>query len=163
MGRTFTSDRSWAFDIGVDELWERLTAVDEYPTWWPWLRGFDVEGGFSAESRWHCVVAPPLPYVVRFSIELDRVEPPRFAAASVLGDIRGHAQLTVEERAGDLSRARLTSALSPADPLLRRVASVASPLVRWGHDWVLDQGRRQFVERGIAQTSRPRRGAPEDG
>lgn len=150
MAKTFTSDRSWGFDVGVDELWERLTAVDEYPTWWPWLRRFDADGGFATDSRWDCVVAPPLPYVVRFSIELDQVEPRSFASATVQGDIRGHAELRIEPDRSGRSRARLTSSLAPADPLLRRVASVASPLVQWGHDWVLDQGRRQFVERGIA-------------
>jgi hypothetical protein len=147
--RTFASDRSWQFDVGVEELWDRLTAVEEYPQWWPWLRRFHPDRGFAQRSEWRCVVAPPLPYVVRFTVVLEDVEPCARVDATVHGDVRGHARLELDTPAEGGSTARLTSRLAPSNPLLRRVATVASPLVQWGHDWVLEQGQRQFVERGI--------------
>lgn len=148
MPQPFRSDRTWAFGVGSGQLWERIAAVDEYTTWWPWLTDFDPGRGFAEGERWRCEVRPPLPYVVRFTILIDRVEAPVCVQATVSGDIGGEALLVVTSE-GSGSRARLRSSLHPAHPLLRGVAGMARPLVGWGHDWVLDQGRRQFVDRAI--------------
>lgn len=147
MPRPFRSDRHWTFDLGPDDLWARLSSCDDYQDWWPWLRGLDRDGGFRQGARWHCEVAPPLPYVVRFTVELLEVEPPRRVAASVVGDVVGEAELRVEPVGVQRSRAWLGSRLAPAHPLLRAFGAIARPAVEWGHDWVLDQGRRQFVAR----------------
>lgn len=147
--RSFASDRDWTFDRPVDELWDRLSSPQRYAEWWPWLRRFDPGDGFVEGAEWSCEVQPPLPYVVRFRIRLDRVDPGRRASASVRGDIRGHAELTVDRVGAATSRARLRSGLAPAHPLLAGFGRVARPLVEWGHDWVLDQGRRQFVDRAL--------------
>jgi hypothetical protein len=144
----FRSDRSWRFDLGPDELWDRIASVEAYPEWWPWLRSFRPSGGLEHGSRWHCEVSPPLPYVVRFTVYIQRIERARAGRrvdARVDGDIRGEATLHLDAD-GDGTSARLRSALEPANPLLRSVGKVARPAVEWGHDWVLDEGRRQFVD-----------------
>ncbi len=146
VGPAFSSDRAWDFDDEPADLWARIAEVDRYEDWWPWLRRFEPHGGFRTAARWGCEVAPPLPYVVRFTIALDRVEQARRADATVSGDIRGTANLTVEPRPGGGAHARLVSKLAPANPVLRTFGLVARPLVEWGHDWVLDQGQRQFVQ-----------------
>lgn len=148
---TFRSDRSWTFALAPDALWERMTAVEEYPSWWSWLERFRPIGGFEPGARWSCTVVPPVPYDVSFSLLIDRVEPMREVRARVVGDIRGEATLTLDEVA-DGCTARLRSQLAPSSPLLRGVGSVARPLVEWSHDWVLDQGQRQFVERALDPT-----------
>lgn len=42
---------------------------------------------------------------------------------------------------------RLRSALSPQNRVLRLVTLGARPVARFGHDWVLDSGVRQFRRR----------------
>ena len=49
----------------------------------------------------------------------------------------------------DTDELRLTAALSPGSPAFRVLATLARPLVTRGHDWVLDTGARQFVDRAI--------------
>lgn len=142
------SDRLWTFDLDADSLWGRMSDLDRYRGWWPWLREFDADGGFGPGARWRCTVAPPLPYVVRFVIDLERVDEGRSVTASVSGDITGEARLDVEPVDGTHSRAHLVSHLAPSNPVLRGFARAAGPLVRWGHDWVIDQGRRQFDSNG---------------
>lgn len=149
MAPSFVSDRDWTFEVTPDELWSAMVETDRYPSWWPWLRRFDPGEGFETGARWHCEVAPPLPYVVRFSVTLDRIEHGSSARATVDGDVRGDALLTVDDLGDGRSSARLRSRLAPANPVLRNVGRVARPVVEWGHDWVLDQGLRQFVERGL--------------
>jgi hypothetical protein len=85
---------------------------------------------------------------VRFTIELVEVTPVASADAIVTGDIRGTARLTVA--ATDRGcEARLQSSLEPANRVLRGIGVVARPMIEWGHDWVLDQGQRQFVRRAV--------------
>lgn len=144
----FRSDRSWQFGVPREALWEHINATAEYPSWWPWLREFDCSGPIVEGGRWSCAVVPPLSYTVRFTIEFGRVEVGRVVDAVITGDIEGTARLTIESRS-DGSNARLVSSLRPSNPLLRGFATVARPLVGYGHDWILDEGRRQFVERAF--------------
>jgi hypothetical protein len=147
--RPFSSDRDWSFDVDAGTLWDRFSDIDRYESWWPWLHSFDPDGGFAPGARWSCVVVPPLPYRVHFTVELDRIEVGRRVEATVTGDVRGAAVLEVHDGADGGSRARLRSELAPAHPVLRSVGRVARPMVEWGHDWVLDQGRHQFVTRAL--------------
>jgi hypothetical protein len=141
------SDRRYRFDVDPPTLWKAMTDVDAYRRWWPWLSRLDA-GGFDAGERWQCVVRPPLPYSLRFALDLEVVDPPTLAEAAVSGDIVGSARLTVVPD-GDGSIARLQSLLAPANPFLRRVARIARPVVRFGHDWVLDTGAAQFRRHGL--------------
>lgn len=148
MPAAFRSDRSWRFAVPKAELWERLNATEDYPSWWPWLREFDAGGRMVEDERWSCAVSPPLPYMVRFAIRFDRVDPGRVVETTISGDIEGVARLTLDDDDGG-SSARLVSSLRPANPLLRSFGVVARPLVEYGHDWILDEGRRQFVSRAF--------------
>jgi uncharacterized protein YndB with AHSA1/START domain len=136
------SDRSYRFAVPAEELWRALSRVEDYRTWWPWLRGFDGSS-FEPGEAWHCVVQPPLPYSLRFRVILDDVEPARAASATITGDITGTARLEVIPAAGGCE-ARLVSRLSPASSMLRTIAVMARPVARFGHDWVLDSALRQF-------------------
>jgi hypothetical protein len=86
-----------------------------------------------------------LPYVVRFTVYVVEIDAGSAARAVITGDIKGTARLTIEARGEGSSRARLVSSLVPVNPLLRSAAVLARPAVGWGHDWVLDHGRAQFV------------------
>jgi hypothetical protein len=141
------SDRRYRFDVSPEGLWERISDVDEFCRWWPWLRGFEADELCAGEA-WDCTVQPPLPYLLRFTIALEEVVPPRLVTACVTGDIVGDARLEVgAQDAGCV--VRLQSDLAPGNRYLRAVASVARPLVRYGHDWVLDTGARQFSRRAL--------------
>lgn len=152
MVRPVRSDRRWSFEESPDEIWASISEVGNYRRWWPWLRTFDPDDGLVTAACWYCEVEPPLPYVVRFRIELDRVDVARSVQTTVSGDVRGAAELTLRECPDGGTTARLVSRLTPANPLLRTVGTVARPMVQWGHDWVLDQGRRQFVDRRRSST-----------
>jgi hypothetical protein len=162
------SDR-W-YDVGADRrrVWEAFGATDRYRSWWPWLTEFDG-GPLVRGARWSCAVSPPLPYVVRFTLTLVAVEEARSIRALVEGDITGSATLElvddpdVDSDLPDLPdgsdgsdgsdgvacRIHLRADLAPSHTALRLVAGAASPVVRRGHDWVLDTGARQFRERAL--------------
>lgn len=142
------SDRRYRFPVEPEELWAVLTRTDEYRGWWPWLRHLDgaelVPG-----TEWGCVVQPPLPYVLRFTLCIVEVDVPRSVAAVVDGDLTGDARLDIAAT-GDGTELHLVSRLAPSNVVLRSVARLASPVARFGHDWVLDTGVRQFRERALS-------------
>jgi hypothetical protein len=104
---------------------------------------------FVAGARWACVIQPPLPYALRFDLRLVEVEAPTLAVARLDGDIVGEARLDVTQ-VGDGAQARLVSDLAPGNRMLQAVARLARPVARYGHDWVLDTGARQFRQHALA-------------
>ena len=137
------SDRSYRFTVDAPELWAAIEKVDNFPSWWPWLRRFDAQG-LEPGDAWQCTVQPPLPYSLSFGITIDEVVPGERVTATVSGEISGAAQLTLSPNDDGGCTARLTSQLAPASRFLQAIALVARPVVTLGHDWVLDTGARQF-------------------
>ncbi len=143
------SDRQFTFDRPPAEVWDAMSRTSAYRAWWPWLRHLEA-GGLVSGDVWSCHIQPPLPYFLRFTITLGEVVPGTSAQATIDGDITGTAAFTLAPAAGGGSEGRLVSDLAPASSVLRAFAAVARPLVVWGHDWVLDEGIRQFERRGLA-------------
>ena len=143
------SDRRFAFDRPPPEVWAAMARTDAYTRWWPWLRRLDATGLVEGDV-WTCHIQPPLPYFLRFTITLDEVVQGELARATIAGDIVGTAEFSLAPTDDGRSEGRLVSDLAPSSPVLRAFALVARPLVVWGHDWVLDEGVRQFQARGLA-------------
>jgi Polyketide cyclase / dehydrase and lipid transport len=141
------SDQRHRFDAAPDELWAAIASIDRYREWWPWLRRFDADG-LSTGDVWAATVQPPLPYRVSFDLHLIEVDAPRVVAADVTGDVEGSARLEVfAVDAG--SELHFTSELTPTNSVLRAVTRLASPVARYGHEWVLNTGLAQFRARAL--------------
>lgn len=145
------SDRWYEVPAGREEVWAAFARPARFPEWWPWLVAFDGDD-LAVGRRWTCTVAPPLPYRVRFTLHLTLVEAPHAVEAAVDGDVVGDARLELSG-AGTRSRIHLVSDLAPGNAALQAFASVARPVVRRGHDWVLDTGARQFVDRAVGPSA----------
>jgi uncharacterized protein YndB with AHSA1/START domain len=141
------SDRRFRIPLEPAGLWARIADLDGYRRWWPWLRELDADA-LAVGDQWRCTVRPPLPYVVRFTITIDDLVPAERIDVTVRGDISGTATLHIRPAPGGCE-ARLISALTPDHRALRLLTFAAGPMVRFGHDWVLDSGARQFIERAV--------------
>jgi hypothetical protein len=91
----------------------------------------------TAGSVFHGVVVPPLPYRMRLRVVLLACVPPHCIDASVHGDLVGSARLVLEPE-GDGTRATVAWTIEMTQRPMRLAARVASPLLRWGHDRVVD-------------------------
>jgi hypothetical protein len=136
------SDRSYRFAVSPDALWSAIAETGEYRRWWSWLTDFDA-GGLVAGDVWRCAVRPPLPYTLRFAIHIDEVVPATLVTARLSGDIAGTARVDIAPN-HDGCDVRVRSALGPGSAVFTTIALVARPIVRRGHDWILDTGARQF-------------------
>ena len=141
------SDRRFRFDVEPQAVWDAIGQIESYREWWPWLVEFEARG-LQPGDVWRCAVRPPLPYTVRFAIELLELAEPHLVTAQLTGDISGTARLEIQP-AGTGSDLRLTSALGPNGRAFRLFATTARPIARYGHDWILDTGAAQFAKRAL--------------
>jgi carbon monoxide dehydrogenase subunit G len=126
------------FELVPEDLWARLEDVDQFEGWWPWLTQFRLEGdGLSAGSVLRGVVTPPLPYRMRLRVELIRCERPRAIDARVEGDLTGQASLRLRPDAGG-TQADVAWNVEMRQPAMRLASRMAYPLLRWGHDRVVE-------------------------
>jgi uncharacterized protein YndB with AHSA1/START domain len=140
-----TTKHRYELPLPREDVWRLISEVSQYRAWWPWLRAFDA-AALAADEEWRCEVQPPMPYLVRFRVVIEHVEPAVSVRASVTGDVVGVAMLRLDDRdSGHGCTATLDSSLAPGNRALRLVSRFAAPIARFGHDWVLDSGARQFV------------------
>ena len=139
------SDQTHVVERSVAEVWDAIGRTEDFRSWWPWLRRLDASGVIEGDE-WRCTVQPPLPYVLRFTIEIDEVEDGRRVSAIVTGDIVGTAELWLSA-VDDGCSVRLASVLEPSNRALKLVSGLAPWMARFGHDWVVRTGLDQFRRR----------------
>lgn len=139
------SERRTPLDAPPEAVWAALRQVERYRSWWPWLRSFDGRSLATGE-RWTCSVQPPLPYRVRFTIELVDVVEAGHVTASIGGDVAGTARLDLVPL-GAGTELQLTAELRAATRWLRQVERWAHPVARFGHDRIIDRALGQLAER----------------
>jgi carbon monoxide dehydrogenase subunit G len=119
-------------------LWEAMEDVERFEAWWPWLQEFRLDGdGLEAGTVLHGVVAPPLPYRMRVRVELVSCQRPAAINAVVHGDLEGTASLRMQP-AGAGSAVDAAWTVEMMQGPMRLASRVAHPLLRWGHDRVVD-------------------------
>lgn len=143
-------DATFAFPAPVSEVWAQILRFECFCSWWGWLREFSVDGdGLQRGTVLRGVVMPPLPYRMRLDVILGDCVPERSISAAVHGDLEGAAQLTFD---GDEARTRAHASwrIEMMQRPMRVAARFAYPLLRWGHDRVVDATvdgfRRHLVE-----------------
>jgi hypothetical protein len=148
------SDRTYSFDHPRDRVWGTIGNLDCYPTRWPWLRNFDATS-LEPGATWTCAIQPPLPYTLRIRVAIVQVDPGRLISATVHGDLRGSATVRLTGDDHERCDVRVESTLSPSNRVMGVAARLVAPVARWGHDWVLDTGARQFATELAASQDRP--------
>lgn len=158
---TVEYEQTFSFTLTPEALWESIGHTERFEAWWGWLGELRLDGaGLADGSILHGVVAPPLPYRMRLEIGIEHAEPPRRIEASVDGDLRGRAHLDLEP-AGSGTLATVGWTIEMRQRPMRLAALFGAPLLRWGHDRVVEatvEGFRRNVELPALTTSDERPG-----
>ena len=107
-----------------------------------------------AGQTWDCLIKPPVPWSIRLAVEITEAVPVSLITARVTGEVTGEGQLDIRP-SDEGSELRIRTRLAPASAVLRAAAYLAAPLSRFGHDWVMDTGSRQFRAHMANTTSTP--------
>ncbi len=144
----------FAFDVSPETLWTSIEHGERFEAWWTWLREFRLVGpGLEAGAVLHGVVSPPVPYTMRIRVELDRCVRPERIDATVHGDLEGPACLVLEP-AGPGTLAEVAWTVEMTQRTMRLAARFAHPLMRWGHDRVIEATVNGY-RRHLASTGGP--------
>ncbi len=138
------------FDLSPEEMWDALEHTERFEAWWGWLREFRLEGNRLAPgSVLHGLVSPPVPYQMKVQVLIDEAVRPSLVVATVHGDLQGTARLQLGAEGGG-TRVEARWSIEMMQRPMRVAARVARPLLRWGHDRVVEAtvaGFRSHVER----------------
>jgi hypothetical protein len=128
----------FTFPVPPDHLWAAIERLDDFERWWGWLGHLQVEGtGLEEGSVLRGTVSPPVPYRMRVEVELQRCVPYQLIDARVTGDLAGDAHLRIHAD-GASSITDVDWSLEMLQRPMRVAARVAYPLLRWGHDGVVE-------------------------
>jgi uncharacterized protein YndB with AHSA1/START domain len=129
---------SFSLEVPPERVWQAIERFERFETWWGWLEEFRIEGaGLVDGAELHGVVSPPLPYHMRLCVILDRCSRPKSIDATIHGDLEGTARLRLEPD-HDGTRAEVAWTIEMIQRPMRLAARVAYPLLRWGHDRVVE-------------------------
>lgn len=143
-------DGSFWFPVTREQLWATIEEFDSFEAWWSWLREFSAASrGLVDGNVLSGLVVPPVPYRLRLRVTLDSCTRPSSIEATIDGDLRGHAALSLLPVDGG-TRVGATWRLEMASMPMRVAARVAYPVVRWGHDRVVDMTVAGFRRRVVA-------------
>jgi hypothetical protein len=142
------------FDLPPEGMWDALEHSERFEGWWGWLHEFRLEGGgLQAGSVLQGLVSPPVPYEMRVQVLLDTCTRPQQIDASVAGDLEGTAHLHLERR-GTGTRADVAWTVEMKQRSMRMAARLASPLLRFGHDRVVEATVAGF-RRNLSREPKP--------
>ncbi len=125
-------------------VWATMGEFDQFEQWWGWLGNLTVEGdGLRTGSVLRGSVSPPVPYRMDVRVELQRCVPEQLVDAIVHGDLEGVAHLSLQAEA-EGTRADVAWTMEMMQRPMRAAARLAYPLLRWGHDRVVDSTIKDF-------------------
>ncbi|GAA2151146.1 hypothetical protein GCM10009844_32950 [Nocardioides koreensis] len=137
------------FPVGPDELWRTIERFDRFESWWDWLRDFRTDSdALVAGNVLHATVVPPVPWRLSMDIRLERSQRPHLLEAVVAGDVGGSAVFRLEPD-DDGTLVAVVWSLEMLSRPLRLAAIVAYPLMRWGHDRVVEMAVAGFRRRAL--------------
>jgi hypothetical protein len=78
-----------------------------------------------------------LPYHLRTTSRIVRLDPPSVVEADVEGDLRGHGKWTLTPLAPDRTHVRFDWRVYADRPLLKGLTPALRPALRWNHNWAI--------------------------
>ena len=147
MDLPYTYVSEWHIDAPPAAVWRALTEVEEWPRWWPYVRGVstlrrgDPAGlGAVRRIRW----SSRLPYGFTIDVECTGVQHERRLRGRSRGALEGEGLWELWPE-GDATRVRYTWRLDLNTRWMRLAAPVLSGVFRWNHEGVMRGGHDGLV------------------
>jgi carbon monoxide dehydrogenase subunit G len=136
--------RAFNLQVPPEQVWQAIQHVERFQDWWGWLTELRLDGprlepGMTLTG----VISPPLPYRMSVRLVFETCVPPSLIRGVVHGDLEGVAELRLSPDAGG-TRAAVAWTFEMMQPAMRLAALVAYPVLRWGHDRIVESTVADF-------------------
>jgi hypothetical protein len=136
-------DGRYVFPASPEHVWATMNRVEEFPSWWGWLKDYRVDGGLSPGGKLHGFVVPPVHYTFLVTINIHEVDPARHISAHLSGDLDGAASVDLRDHP-DGCDLRIRWSVEMRKPSLRLASHLCKPVIVWAHDHVIDIAANRF-------------------
>jgi hypothetical protein len=128
-------------------VWEALEDLLRASEWSKWVQRVEMDTAQLQEGAVVTVwMSTPLPFTVKVRLRLDSCQPGRLIVAAVDGDLVGEARVRLTPD-GAATLGEVSWSLEMRHAVMRAMALVSGPLLRWGHDMVAETTIRTFAGR----------------
>jgi uncharacterized protein YndB with AHSA1/START domain len=148
----------WRLDAPLERVWALLTAVEDWPQWWPAVKSVrllqpgDADGlGAVRRITWKTA----LPYDLTFDSRATRIDPLRLIEGRASGELDGVGLWTLR-REGLATHVRYDWNVEVTKPWMVALAPILRPVFAWNHNKVMGWG-----EEGIRSRLSQDRKAPK--
>jgi hypothetical protein len=128
----------WRLDAPAGLVYAALADVEQYPAWWPQVRGGRRIDDESGEITCRSLLPYDLTFVARREIEDPAGGRLR---ATLSGDLNGTSEWTISF-AGTRTTATFDEDVTVGSGLLRAAGFAARPALRFNHDLMMRSGER---------------------
>jgi len=153
----------WNVDAPIDAVFDALADTRTYPEWWtPTYLSVTADGppAVGTVSAQHFRGA--LPYTLKTTSRISRLDAPYQLGVEVEGDLRGTGLWTLSRRLDGGVHVRFAWRVHADRPLLRFLSPFLRPLFRWNHNVAINRAmvglgphaRRQASFRAVSYTRR---------
>ena len=143
----------WQLDASIEQVWDALIAVDDWPRWWRYVQAVvtlekgDSDGlGSLRRYTW----SSRLPYRLSFDMRTTALRRPERMEGVAAGDLKGTGRWTLRAL-GDASCVRYEWTVSVEKPWMTLLSPLLAPLYEWNHNQVMNEGGRGLARHlGVA-------------
>ena len=148
----------WEVSAPLEAVFDALADARTYPDWWkPVYIDVEADGPPAQGRASHQHFKGRLPYTLRTTSTIVRLDAPRSFEVEVVGDLSGRGVWTLTPR-GDRVQIRFDWRANADRPLLRILTPVLRPLFRWNHNWSIKRAREGLEPYARSRPATPRMG-----
>jgi uncharacterized protein YndB with AHSA1/START domain len=144
----------WDMDAPIEAVFVALADARTYPSWWkPVYLDVTSDGGPALGRVSQQRFKGRLPYQLRTTSEVVRLDPPRELEVKVDGDLSGRGVWTLTPK-DDRVHVKFDWRVTADRALLRVLTPLLRPLFRWNHNWAI-QRAMEGLEPYAKATAKP--------
>jgi mannose-6-phosphate isomerase-like protein (cupin superfamily) len=148
----------WDVDAPIEAVFDAVADARTYPAWWrPVYIDVEASGPPAAGAVTRQHFKGRLPYHLRTTSTVVRMQRPTSIEGVVHGDLSGRGVWTLSER-GPKTHVRFDWRVNADRPLLRVLTPLLRPLFRWNHAWAIAraiEGLEPYARRRAARGMEP--------
>jgi len=132
----------WQLDAPLETVWDVITHPERWPDWWTGAESvvaLDAGDPDGIGARQHYTWKGRLPYRLRFTSCVTRVERHRLLEARVVGEVEGIGRWHFAFSDG-MTILRYEWLVSTRPTWMNLLAPLARPVFRWNHDALMRAG-----------------------